>query len=265
MMKSPTCLMLLLALLLPATGHTTPTCLDKKTQARGTIQIQESQFFALTRGVVMGSNYRTGDVVPAGKPLLDLWSMDISNRLIDLDGQQSFLDQRMVDVRNASIVNRASLDEYERIYGPLPPAARERALREDERMKVEATTNAILANRKKLNEVHRRTNGIFPYPIMLLADPIRASETVQAGAPLARYIPLDRLSVLVYSTANTTAPGEIFLPLSSGCLKLDYLRTVLDSKSHNVQWIYQGKPDRKLTADVASTIRAQQPFLRVLY
>lgn len=264
-MKSFTSLMLLLAILLPATGHTTATCPSAKTEARGTIQVQESQFFALTRGVVMESPYRTGDLLPAGKPLLDLWSMDISNRLIDLDGQQSFLDQRMVDVRNASIVNRASLDEYEKIYGPLSPQARQRALREDERQKVEATTNAILVNRRKLNEVHRRTNGIFPYPILLLADPIRASETVQAGAPLARYIPLDRLSVLVYSTANTPAPSQMFLPLSSGCLKLDYLRTVLDSKSHNVQWVYQGKPDKQLTADVASTIRAQQAFLRVLY
>jgi multidrug efflux pump subunit AcrA (membrane-fusion protein) len=234
-------------------------------RGRAVVRNVDNGFLALSDGQVSESPFAAGDVVPAGHPLLSIASIEAQNRIVDIQGRVAELYLKLLDLRNVSIVNQAGLADYQRFHGPVSREAIRHATRQDEIDILERTIADLRENAKAVVAMQRHAGGVFPYPLLLLSDPPRVSETVKAGTPLFTYSVLDRLAVVIFGKTDESPPEHAYMGLGGQCIRLDYLRAVQASQSNAVEWQYQTRVDRRLTNAMAKLLRSPRAFVGVFF
>ena len=242
-----------------------PCTLGHKAGGHGVVRNVDSVFFALADGQVTASPFMAGDMVSGGRAVLTMTSMEAQTRLVDIQGRIADLNLRLLEVRNAVIVNQASLAEYQGRNGTLSNEVLRRVNRQDEIDILLRDIAELRQNAESVTAMQRRADGIFPYPLLLLSDPPRVAETVKSGTGLFHYSVLDRLNVAIYGAASAPAPVHAYVELGPQCLRLDYLRATVDTKSNAVEWQYQARVMPALTAAMAQLLRSPQAYINVFY
>lgn len=224
--------------------------------SRAVLQPQINQVVALEDGWVNRSTFRAGERVAAGRAVLDLQGQDTEKRLNDLQERIANLNLKLLDVRNASLVNAASVSEYARENGALKPEVSRRILRKDEIEILERTISELRRTMAKLESNRARINGVLPYPILLLSDPPREGETIKTGSALFRYQWLDRATLSIYNVKSISAAQ---MKLGGQCLPLRFVHANTDPKNRSTEWIYQAQIPPSLSSTYEGLLRQPQP------
>lgn len=221
------------------------------------VRPSEDAFMALVDSVVVRSPYGAGDVVLAGNQLFSLTAMSIDTSIADLQNRIADLELKLLNIRNISAVNGATLAEYERRNGPLTAQALHRVTRQDEIDIVAGAIAKLTSTQRRFEALRRSAGGPLPYPVLLLSDPPRVAETVKAGAALVRYAYLDRVTLSVFArTSDGPVPASVFAELAGQCVRFRYLRTVAEQKTNRFQLLYRASIKPVLFAAVAELARS---------
>lgn len=238
------------------------SCEPLLNKVSGVLLVGDRPMSSLVDGSIESSFYKAGEIVPSGRPILRIRSQKADEQINLLQERIANLQLQLLQMKNQSTLNQASLSDYERSNGVMSSDIKRRVLRKDEVEILDQTLKQLHEAKRRLETGMVHVDIKFTYPVLLMSDPPRIGETTTAGAILFRYQWLDRVTLYINTPKFISNPAVL---IGNKCHPLRYVYGREDAKNRSVTWTYEALLSAPFFAQIGALLKMPKPQIPVFY